>query len=115
MTTFSDPIELIIHQDRFSTREVGLVHPDTRAFIRLRNNGDIEISCGSSISILMSPRSRSITIVGDAVKLNASNLRWNRVIFNDQATTYQEPLFVDDEGDTADLYQGVSYFMGDEG
>ena len=40
----------------FSRREVGLTHPDTSAFVRLNDRGEVEIFAGESLSRGTTPR-----------------------------------------------------------
>ena len=114
MPTFDQPNKIYHRQNEFSESEVGLTHPDTAAFFKLCDNGDIELVAGNGVSILMSPRSRSITLNADTIKFmtkHEGGLRWNRLIFNEQASSFQEPTFLDfDDEYVNDLYRGVEYF-----
>ncbi len=47
-----DPVKIIADQDKFDDREVGLTHPDNGGFIRVCNNGDIELSSGEGVFVL---------------------------------------------------------------
>lgn len=116
MTEFEPPWAEVAEQGRFGEREVGIVHPDIPSFVRLRDSGEIEIVAGEGLSILMSPKSKSITFVADHIKFmtkHEGGLRWNQVSFNDRATAFSEPTFivVDDLADSISAYQGVEEFF----
>lgn len=115
MPTFEHPNQIILNQSRFSESEIGLTHPDTGAFIRLCDNGDVEIVAGEGVSIVMSPRSRSIVFNADSIKFvtkEEGGLRWNRQMFNEKATSFQEPTFLEfDDEFVYDIYRGVEDFM----
>lgn len=81
----------------FSTREVGLTHPDTSSFIRLSDKGDIEIFAGQEIGIIISPSSGSISLFADVVKIftkEDNGLRWNNMSLNYASDQYNEPALV---------------------
>lgn len=81
----------------FSRREVGLTHPDTSAFIRLSDKGDIEIFAGEEIGIIISPSSGSISLFADVVKIftkEDNGLRWNNMSLNYASDEYNEPALV---------------------
>lgn len=111
----SRPIEKMRQQDNFSQREVGLNHPDSSAFVRLLDNGDVEISAGSGLSILMHVNGKSITFVADHVNFltrDVDGIRWNRLSFNERATVFQEPaLNVMDEQDMNNPYKGTEGYL----
>ena len=110
---FTSPAAIPNRQNRFSGREVGLTHPDTDAFIRLTDDGGVEIVGGPGLSVLMGPR--GINFVADTVRFVCKDLRWNDLMFNEQADSFQEPAFIDADENTTDLYAGVSYFTdGDD-
>lgn len=84
-------------RNSFSRREVGLTHPDTSAFVRLNDRGDVEIFAGEELGIVISPSSRSISIFADVVKIVTKEdygLRWNNMSFNYAADMYNEPSLV---------------------
>ena len=47
----------------FSTREVGINHPDNKAFIRINDSGEIEIFAAPGIGIVISPSTRAISFL----------------------------------------------------
>lgn len=84
-------------RNSFSRREVGLTHPDTSAFVRLNDRGDVEIFAGEELGIVISPSSRSISIFADVIKIVTKEdygLRWNNMSFNYAADMYNEPSLV---------------------
>lgn len=80
----------------FSDREVGLTHPDMSSFIRLNDNGDIEIFAAPGIGMVISSSSRSISFFGNFVKFFTKDdgLRWNTYKFNMSSYDYSQPTLV---------------------
>jgi len=80
----------------FSDREVGLTHPDLSSFIRLTDQGDIEIFAAPGVGIIISSRSKSISLFGDSIRFfsKEDGLRWNSYNFNYAASNYIEPTLV---------------------
>lgn len=81
----------------FGRREVGLSHPDNSAFVRLTDNGDIEIFAGEEIGIIISPSSGSISLFADVVKIYTkedNGLRWNNMSLNYASDQYSEPTLI---------------------
>jgi hypothetical protein len=81
---------------QYSDREVGITHPDLSSFIRLNDQGDIEIFAAPGVGIVISSRSKSISLFADDVKLFTKDdgLKWNTYMFNHSASTYIEPTLV---------------------
>lgn len=101
-------------QNVYGRREVGLTHPDTSSFIRLRDDGAVEIFAGEEVSLVMHP-SGTVTINADCIKFHTRSgggLRWNKVAFNDRAVGFSEPTFikVEDALDVKSVYRGVDYY-----
>jgi hypothetical protein len=81
----------------FSRREVGLTHPDTSAFVRLNDRGEVEIFAGEELGIVISPSTRSISIFADVVKIVTKEdygLRWNNMSFNYSGDEFSEPSLI---------------------
>lgn len=80
----------------FSDREVGLTHPDISSFIRLNDNGDIEIFAAPGVGMIISSSSRSISFFGNFVKFFTKDdgLRWNTYKFNISSYDYSQPTLV---------------------
>lgn len=80
----------------FSDREVGFSHPDLPGFMRLSDNGDIEIFTAPGVGIIISSKSRSISFFGDSVNFFTKDdgLRWNTYNFNISAYDYSQPTLV---------------------
>ena len=118
--TFDRPWDTLELQDTFGDREVGISHPDANSFVRIRGNGDVELVSGGSVSMVLSGRLGTVTIVADKVKFITSHeqgLRWNDLYFNEKAHHYNDPTFidVDDMHDGFNVYEGVDYYLeGDE-
>jgi hypothetical protein len=118
MSRFERPHNNKESQDMFGLREVGLNHPDVDGFIRIRDNGDIEIVVGEGCGIILNAKKRSVTIVADEVKFitNAGNaIRWNEKRFNYQGNSFTQPALVDVEtSEHQNLYDGAADFYGGE-
>lgn len=80
----------------FSDREVGLTHPDLNSFIRLNDQGDIEIFAAPGVGVVISSRSKSISFFGDSIRMfcKEDGLRWNSYNFNYSASSFAEPTLV---------------------
>jgi hypothetical protein len=119
--TFRRPVHFVEGQDTFRNSEVGVTHPNTSAFVRLKDNGDVEIVAGEGCSIILHTAKKSITFVADSVKFltrtGSGGLVWNKQAFNENADTFNEPALVpirDEDGYS--LYKGVDHFLyGDTG
>jgi hypothetical protein len=84
-------------RNSFSRREVGLTHPDTSAFVRLNDRGEVEIFAGEELGIIISPSTKSISIFADVVKIVTKEdygLRWNNMSFNYSGDEFNEPSLV---------------------
>lgn len=96
-SAYFNEAEELKKRNNFSRREVGLTHPDTSAFIRLSDRGDIEIFSGEELGIVISPSSKSISIFADVVKIYTKEdygLRWNGMSVNYASDSYNEPTLV---------------------
>lgn len=108
--------EVIEENEHFKEREPGIKHPDYPSYIKFKDGGDIELSTGAGVAIILSARSQSITFVADHIKFvtnHETGLRWNHVYFNEKATHFDEPTFLkyDPELDSSDLLEGVEYYL----
>jgi hypothetical protein len=83
-------------RNEFSKREVGLNHPDNSSFIRLNDDGDIEIFAAPGVGMVISGASKSISLFADKIKFFCSEngLRWNNFNFNYSAIDYSQPTLV---------------------
>ena len=84
-------------RNEFSRREVGLNHPDNDSFIKLADNGDIEIMAAPGVGIIISGMNRSVSIFADTLKIYTTEddgIRWNANYFNYAATDFTEPALV---------------------
>lgn len=86
----------LTRRNEFSRREVGLNHPDNNSFIRLNDEGDIEIFATSGVGIVISASGRSISFFADKIRMFCSEngLRWNNFNFNYSAYDYSQPTLV---------------------
>lgn len=103
----------------FGNEEIGLNHPNVASFIRLRDDGVIEINADDGVSIQLDPQSRSISFIADRVKFftrEEGGIRWNEHELNNRATRFDEPALVeaDDQGGIVDLYKNSLEFLADE-
>lgn len=90
------PENEIGRRNEFSKREVGLNHPDTNSFLRLTDEGDIEIFAAPGIGIIISAVGRSISLFADNIRIfsKEDGLKWNNYHFNFSATDYSEPTLL---------------------
>lgn len=100
----------------FSQREVGLNSPTTPAFIRLRDNGDIEIMAGNQLGIVISKQRQKILLIADEIQFvthNNQGLRWDNLDFNPNSVRYTEPALLEHDKMIAPpgLYDGVDYYL----
>lgn len=115
---FEKPADILDKQNTFGAREVGLTHPDISSFVRLRDNGDIEIIAADGLGIVLSRSNQTMTLMADKIRFlthEQQGLFWNQVGFNPKATVYNEPtLFTPQEHDMHDLFKGATdYFDTD--
>lgn len=93
---FNEALE-IKKRTEFSHREVGLTHPDNNAFLRITDNGSIEIFAAPGIGLIINPNTRSISFYSDSIKFFSKEddgLRWNEKSFNPAADVYNEPALI---------------------
>lgn len=112
-TTFPVEIELKKRKE-FSEREVGLTHPDLNSFLRLNDQGDIEIFAAPGIGIVISSRSKSVSIFADSIKFmcKEDGLRWNNYNFNYSASAFMEPTLVKvNYKDIHSAQNGATYYL----
>lgn len=86
---------LLNSQNTFSNREVGVTHPDTPAFIRLTDDGDIQIMANDGLGIIINLTNNSITLMANTIRFMTTDhegLAWNNNFFNSNATTYTQPM-----------------------
>lgn len=114
--TFDNTLHAAAEDANFSGREVGITHPDVPGFLRIKDNGDIEVVAGEGLAIVMSPKNGSITFVADSVNFmtRPDGFKWNHVAFNDRATTFTEPTFIFKEPklNAYDIHEGIEFFSG---
>ena len=115
---FPRPRQLLYGEDEFKDNEVGITHPLNPSFVRLKDNGDVEIVAGEGVMIILQPTKRSITLVADSIKFltrDHGGLRWNQSYFNERADNFNEPTLVPADDQSANhIYKGVEYFLHDE-
>lgn len=80
----------------FSSREVGITHPDNPGFLRLTDSGDIELFAAPGVGIVINGSTRTISIFADNIKLHSKEdgLKWNSKEFNSSATVFTEPALL---------------------
>ncbi len=90
------PENEIGRRNEFSKREVGFNHPDTPSFLRLNDEGDIEIFAAPGIGMVISAVGRSISLFADNIRIFSKDdgFRWNNHYFNYSAIDYSEPTLV---------------------
>lgn len=114
---YADPYWNLYGQDYFHKNEVGLNHPDTQAYVRLHDNGDVEITGCEGLSVVLHPAKRSMTFIADTVKFITKDdgLSWNKLAFNKDAWQFNQPTFhpIDEQASLKGLYRGVEDFLKD--
>ena len=109
------PVESEVQKRKeFSDREVGLTHPDLSSFIRLNDQGDIEIFAAPGVGIVISGRSKSISLFGDQIRMhcNEDGLMWNNYNFNYSSSDYSEPTLVKlNYKNIHSAQNGISYYL----
>lgn len=106
--TFDEVVEFKKRKE-FSTREVGITHPDNNGFIRISDSGEIEIFAAPGVGLVINPSTRSVSIFADSIKFFSKEddgLRWNNMSFNPSGDAYHEPAFVK----TNDFSNNPAYF-----
>jgi hypothetical protein len=106
--SFSEITELKKRKE-FSTREVGINHPDNKGFIRISDSGEIEIFAAPGIGIVISPSTRAISFFADSIKFYTKEddgLRWNNSSFNPASDVYNEPSLIK----TSDFHKNPAFY-----
>lgn len=115
---FADPHGNLYAQDNFHKQEVGLTHPNRPSYVRLHDNGDVEITACEGLSVWLHAASRSITFIADSVKFitRDDGFKWNKLNLNKDAWQFNQPTFHPSSDDTVNqgLYRGVDMFMQDD-
>lgn len=94
-SNFSTDAE-IARRKQFSQREIGLNHPDTNSFLRLNDEGDIEIFASPGVGIIISSTSSTISFFAEKIRFfcDEEGLRWNEFNFNYSSSDYSQPTLV---------------------
>lgn len=115
---FKRPSDLLADRDFYDKGEVGVTHPKTPAYVRLADNGDVEIIAAEGLGMVFHPANRSITIIADTIKLMTKDddgLRWNQLAFNPKSTTFTEPTFLSsDLFSIKDVFKDTDKYLGDQ-
>lgn len=87
----------IKRRKQYSHREVGLNHPDNHGFVKIGDDGTIEIFAAPGVGIMINPNTRAVSIFADQVKIYSKEddgLRWNSMSFNPASNAYNEPALI---------------------
>jgi len=86
----------LARRKQFSQREIGLNHPDTNSFLRLSDEGDIEIFAAPGVGIIISASSSTISFFAEKIRFfcGEDGLRWNEFNFNYSSSDYSQPTLV---------------------
>jgi hypothetical protein len=117
MATFGRPNEALFQKSKYSPTEVGLTHQSTPAYIRLCDNGDIEIMAGEGIGLVLHAANKSVTIIADSIKMmtREDGLRWNDHHFNPNGSEWTEPaLLKKDLDQMRGVFDGIEDYIGGE-
>jgi hypothetical protein len=116
MAEFQRPTELVFQKNRFSSTEVGITHQTNPSYIRLCDNGDIEIMAGDGIGIVLHAANKSVTIIADSIKFltKEDGLRWNDQHFNPSGTEWTEPALLKKEvNEMLGVFDGIDDYIGE--
>lgn len=100
MARFERPYNNLVAQDQFGLREPGITHPDTEAYLRFRDNGDIELIVSEGLGMVFNKRKRTVTIIADEIKFLTNpgdSVQWNDKKLNSQATLFTQPFLLPTE------------------
>lgn len=101
--------------NRFGHREVGLSHPDQNSYIRLTDQGTVEVICSPGLGMIMNPTNNTITFTADDIRFltnDKNGLKWNDLSFNPKATIGTEPSFVKmTDSDFHSMYAGFEDYL----
>lgn len=115
MASIDRPDNQLKDSNMFGLRETGITHPDTPGFIRLKDNGDIEIIAEEGLGIIINRMHKSITLIADDIKVitnDKNGFKWNDLSFNYKATSYREPVFLQlGPDDFKSMYSGFEDFL----
>lgn len=113
---FHNAVSTLVNQDTVQDREVALIHPDLSSYIRLLDNGDIEITSTDGLGIILNRAQKAIILTGDTIKFMTritDGLRWNDLSFNHKAITFNEPTFMQViDTDAQHTFKGTNQFYG---
>jgi hypothetical protein len=89
-------VDVINRRKTFSSREVGITHPDNPGFLRLTDSGDIEIFAAPGVGIVINGSTRTVSIFADNIKFHCKDdgLKWNSKEFNSSAIVFAEPALI---------------------
>lgn len=115
MSEFDKQYNQVRREESFGPREVGISHPDTSAFVKMADNGDIEITACPGLTFILHPQDKSFTIVADKVRFILGGkevFQINDLILNTDATNYAEPTFLKkDISEHTYLYDGTADYL----
>lgn len=104
---FDRPLGPSARQSKFSSREVGLTHPDLEAYIKIADNGDIQIMASPDLGIILSPSKGTIFFVGNSIKFATNEIKWNENRLNPYATKFTEAMLIP-PNEAASMYDNMS-------
>jgi hypothetical protein len=116
MAEFQRPTEILLQKNRFSSTEIGLNHQTTPAYIRLSDNGDIELIAAEGLGMVFHAANKSVTIIADSIKFLTKDdgLRWNDSHFNPNGGQWTEPsLLKKDIEDINGVFDGIDNYIGE--
>lgn len=94
---YRDPDINLSNEQKFGETEVGLKHPLTGSFVRLCDDGSIQICVGERGETAIVMNERGVTIYADKINLvtGFGGLTWNGKSFNPKATYLGEATLLD--------------------
>lgn len=110
MERYTRPVQTLMDQNKFGTREVGFTHPDNASFGRIRDDGSITLSTGPGCAIHLSADG-ILTFIGREIRFltaPGNTIRWNNKRFNSHASNFaQPPLLPMEEQEVHGNYDGA--------
>lgn len=101
---------------KFGLNDVGLTHPENKAFIRIDKAGRIYIMSQPNLGIIIDPAKQSISFISDKVNVitkEDEGFKWNEMFFNGAATNFAEPTFVYGKTVSPDVFDHVEDYLDD--
>lgn len=114
---FTNIHESIKKQNSFNEREVGITHPDNKAFVKIADSGDIEIFADEGLGIILHVKNKSITFIADTVRFLVRDMgvSINDTTINEMARKFTEPTLIPYDFDRhPSMYSYTDSYLNDD-